>query len=560
MKKTIISLCVATVFSTQAADVHHVHTAHCADAIKASPFTVTIDELKSRVMATTSQTSLDTDVVVDLMAFYQPSYADKMGEQWVHQRIQKLVDNTNTGLANSGIKATIRLVNAQPITGIPDDLHYSTSADGLVYGAGTIASARIQNPYENFPENAIYEAMGADLAVYIRDYNADLQPENSLGFGSLGGELSTVFDTATLPTTDPLHPQGEYVLAHELGHNFEAGHLTDDGGFTFLPAAHAYTCAGRTTIMGPADPNGHRFYSSPSKVVNGEACGIEGVADNTSVIKEHIPLAAERRSAPVEIGTVSLLPSYTINPGDAEAVITVNRTGDLSQEASVQVALFDDTAKEGRDFLTSFERVVFEQGNSSATFTVKLSQAPKGTAKIALRYPHKLEIVTGESTLVLSEEPAKVGTFGFEAAAVTVAESVGTVSLKINRTNGADTEHAVRVYTEDRERKAGVDYVAFDQVLVFAAGETQKSLTIEIKDNDIVDANGTFVVKLDGQGAELAVSDFIVTLTNNDVAKPTTPDSNSGSSGGSMSWFFMLLLTLTSVFRVVGKNANKKPV
>lgn len=528
MKKSIIGLCVATVFSTQAAGVHHVHTADCADAVKASPFTVTINELQSKVMAAaySTQTAVHADVVVDLMAFYQPSYSQKMGEQWVHERIQRLVDNTNIGLANSGIKATIRLVNAQPISGIPNDLHY--------YDINP--SDRILSPYGSnggYPENIIYTAMGADLALYIRDYDNKLQPENALGFGELGGELSTVFDTATLPESDPLYLQGDFVLAHEIGHNFEAGHLSDDGGYTFLPAAHAYVCAGKATIMGPADPNGHRFYSSPEKFVNGEACGIAGVADNTSIIKSTIVAAANRRSAPDSVGGVSFASSaYKIEQGDLTYSVSLVRTGNLAEAASVQVALFDDTAKEGKDFLTSFERVEFAAGESEAVFTVQLTPEASGKAKLAMRYPYKLTIENGQADLVLSDLPIVVGDFTFTRSSISVSESVGKFTLTVARENGSGGEHAVRVYTVNGTRLAGTDYQGFDTTLVFADGETSKSFDVTVLDNSIVDDAGIFYVRLDAMGANAIVSEVVVSITNNDQPAVEVEPSRSGGSVG----------------------------
>jgi hypothetical protein len=320
------------------------------------------------------------------------------------------------------------------------------------------------NTNGGYPENVIYTAMGGDLALYIRDFDSNLQPADSLGFGELGGEFTTVFDTATLEETDPLYPQGDFVLAHELGHNFNAGHLSDDGGYTFLPAAHAFTCAGKTTIMGPADPNGHRFYSSPSKVVNGEACGTVGVADNTSVIAEYAPAAAERRAAPVPKGSVFFTDAnYHYTPGSDSIAVSIKRNGDVSESASVQVGLLDGSAKAGVDFTDIATRVTFEAGQDAAVFLIPVNQAPKGKASVVLRYPHKLTVESSSASVVFSNETP--GTFGFASGAVTVSESAGSVILTVNRAGGSDGTKSVRVYTTDGARKAGVDFVAFDNVV-----------------------------------------------------------------------------------------------
>ncbi|MEE2003381.1 Calx-beta domain-containing protein [Alkalimonas sp. MEB108] len=536
---------VANSFSV-VADIPHAHTTACNDATHPHSFSVTLTELKARSQERVSAmgVSADTNFVIDLMAFYQPSYAEKMGAQWVHQRIQDMVDNTNLALSNSGIDAEIRLVNAQAITGIPDDMPYLDTV-GTVDASG-ISSARILNPYEGFPENTIYTAFGADLAVYIRDWNEDLQPAEVLGYGELGGELSTVFDGATAGKNN-----ADFVLAHEIGHNFNAGHLTDDGGFTFLPAAHAYECANRVTVMGPAQPNGHRFYSSPDIVVDGEVCGIAGVADNTSVIREYAPLAAERRNAPSTVGTVSFVDStYTINPGDNTAAILLRRTGDLTVSTSVQVALFDGTAIEGRDFFTSYERIEFLPGEETVTFSVELANEPKGVANLQLRYPYRLDIETASAELVLSENYYP-GVFGLSGSS-SVMENAGSYNFTIERTGGSDGEYSVRVYTENGTRVAGTHYQALDEVIIFADGETVKQRSVTIIDNTIVDPDGTFYIRLDGMGADTNpdASDLVVTIVNNDVAEQPKPQEPT-SSGGSFGAFSIIALLLLGIRRLL---------
>src|SRR5690606_7053967 len=98
MKVTLISLFAATfVCAPFASDFSHVHNENCNDSVIASHFDVSITELKN---SSRELSNLDEMVVIDLMAFYQPSYESNMGAQWVHNRINKLVENTNIGLSN----------------------------------------------------------------------------------------------------------------------------------------------------------------------------------------------------------------------------------------------------------------------------------------------------------------------------------------------------------------------------------------------------------------------------------------------------------------------------
>jgi len=191
---------------------------------------------------------------------------------------------------------------------------------------------------------------------------------------------------------------------------------------------------------------------------------------------------------------------------------------------------------------------------------VPVDQTPKGKASIVLRYPHKLTVETSTAQVVFSNEMP--GTFGFSSGAVTVAESAGSVSLTINRTGGTDGSKSVRVYTTDGSRKAGVDFVAYDSVITFEAGQSSKTVSINLIDNTVVDSDGTFTINMasiDGSSIDASSATITVTMTNNDTA--TNPgggtggnggnngSGDSGSGGGSFNWFSFLMLGAIAMFR-----------
>ncbi len=550
MKKSLLAVGLLTAITSS--------SAICAvnDMLRPTHFDVTVQELKS---AGNAMPSIDSagNAVIDLMVFYQPSYEKKVGAQVLHRRIAFKVEKLNAALAKNNIKGVVRLVNAQPVTGIPDDLHYqSKEVNGLVVtGAGSVFSDRVLSPYgENggYPENIVYTSMGADLAVYMRDYNRDLQPGAELGFGSLGGEVSTVFDTFAVGQNN-----GDLILAHEIGHNLNAGHLTDDG-FTYLPAAHAHTCGGVTTIMGPARSDAHVFFSSPAISVGGEPCGVAGTNDNASVIAEYLPIASVRRSAPEVLGEVFFEKEiYEWLPGSDSINVVIRRNGNVSDAASVQVAMKDGTAKEGADYKTSWQRVSFDAGSDVAIFQLKVTGAePKGKASVVLRYPHKLSIKDSESSVTFTDKPALVGKFSLPSTALAVQENAQKVTVTITRTEGDETDHSIRIYTEDGQKKAGVDYTAVDQTLRFGKGEKIKTVDIQIINNTAVDSDGAFSIKIDGMGADTITSALTVTIKNEDTATPpASGGNNSGGSGGSLSLWYLLALCAAINIRKKAKRA-----
>jgi hypothetical protein len=369
LKKVFISAVIASLFSAPilAAD-------YTNDIVAPSKLETSLQDIVKRIdlqsikndqviNGTTSKT------VIDLMAFYQPIYADMMGNQATHDRIEFMVSLTNSALENSNIPVEVRLVNAQPIIGIPDSLQYNSILDEDGYevepGAAALFSERVlssSGPDGGFPENNAVTAFGADLIVYYRDNRK--QDKDPLGQASLGRELSTVFDVNASRDNQTV---SDGTLAHEIGHNLNAGHEIDANDNIVYPSedAHAYNCDLRNTIMwSMSEDNKHIMYSNPDIVANVIPCGDSTYANNSRVISENALIAAQRKVAPPVAGTVSFTERlYTVNENE-DATVKITRTGDLSVETSVQVALIDETAIEGADFTTSFERINFPVGES----------------------------------------------------------------------------------------------------------------------------------------------------------------------------------------------------
>ena len=80
------------------------------------------------------------------------------------------------------------------------------------------------------------------------------------------------------------------------------------------------------------------------------------------------------------------------------------------------------------------------------------------------------------------------------AAAASVNEDAGTVTLTVNRTGGNDGEVTVDFVTSDGTAVAGQDYVTQNGTLTFADGVTSAQITIQILDDVEIDV----AVRIDG--------------------------------------------------------------
>lgn len=539
-------------------------------------FSLTLDQIQSRGAAykpsakSTSGASTKADpVVIDLMVWFQPGYITTVSEQSAHTRVKAMVDGLNSAFADSKVDASVRLVNAQDLQNVPEELNledaYATFQSVLLDDTANGGGA--------FYENTQYEAYGADLALYIRDYrDADLA-STSLGFGEIEGELSVVLDRYDGQSTE-FETEAHAIFMHVIGHNLGGDHeqAAIDAMFP-VPAkseddARATTCDnGKNTIMwsGYFKESFIGIFSNPTIERGGEFCGELGKADNARVLNANASVTASRRDAPESYGAISFSQAdYMVNEIDGTASIALTRTGSLTGESTVELAVIDDSAKVGSDITSAsaIQLVTFAAGENSATATVGLVSdsvaEPQESANLMLRYPFAATTATSQATLTI-EDPV-VGVPGDITVSVSEAKVEGeNVVVTLDRVNGSDGEITLNLATSLMTATGSLaaasadDFTAQTTAVVFADGETQKIVDILTTDDDLVEETEGFTVTVtSAQSIVINNSQSTAQILDNDkVATPTpnpTPATPSKSGGGgSFGWLSVLLAGL--VFR-----------
>ncbi|HWS99469.1 MAG TPA: Calx-beta domain-containing protein [Pyrinomonadaceae bacterium] len=114
----------------------------------------------------------------------------------------------------------------------------------------------------------------------------------------------------------------------------------------------------------------------------------------------------------------------------------------------------------------------------------------------------------------------KPGSLQFAAAAYTVNENAGALTVAVKRIGATAGAVTVAYSTEDRTARAGTDYTATAGTLIFNQGEVSKTFTVPVKDNALDADNKTFLLRLDqpgGGGVLLAAQSLAnVTIADND--------------------------------------------
>jgi len=130
-----------------------------------------------------------------------------------------------------------------------------------------------------------------------------------------------------------------------------------------------------------------------------------------------------------------------------------------------------------------------------------------------------------ESALIGPVAAAAYGSLSFSSAAYSVAENGGSVIITANRTGGSDGAVTVDYNTSNNTAAVGSDYIAAAATLSFGDGETSKTFTVSILDDNEYEGDETVNLTLSNPtgGALLGEpSSALLTITDNEAATSAT--------------------------------------
>jgi hypothetical protein len=220
--------------------------------------------------------------------------------------------------------------------------------------------------------------------------------------------------------------------------------------------------------------------------------------------------------------------TYEVDEGDGTVKITVSRVGGSLGAASVKAVTSNDTAKKGKDYEKTTEKLKWddgEAGDKSFTVTILDDNKVEGNEvfKLKLKKAEGAELSNPEKaevTITDNEEPTESGTLQFSSATYEVGEGDGTVEFIVSRVDGSDGAISVKCKFSDGTAIEGEDYNAATQTLNWGDGETdEKACTASIIDDTDVEDNKTFNLKLKNATGNATIGDpgtAVVTITDND--------------------------------------------
>ena len=216
------------------------------------------------------------------------------------------------------------------------------------------------------------------------------------------------------------------------------------------------------------------------------------------------------------------------NAIDGLATITLVRDGSTAGTSTVTFdTTTNGTAVAGINYLVATNvTVTFLPGESTRTVTIPLLYNPAAegsrTVSMALSLPVDTVLLNpSQAVLTINDVDQAPGTLLFSAAAYVASEGAGNAVITVVRSNGLSGVVSVNLSTIAGTATPGSRYVATNGVLTFADGQSTRTFSIALIDDNIVQGDQSLTVNLSNPtgGAILGgATDVPLTILDNDVA------------------------------------------
>ena len=224
----------------------------------------------------------------------------------------------------------------------------------------------------------------------------------------------------------------------------------------------------------------------------------------------------------------------TVDEGAGTMTLTL-RLSHPSQEDIGYFTRDDDvtgTATEGEDYddflleTGRIARITVPAFNLSQTFDITLVDdgVDEADETIIIVWQKSTTDMVTPSTFTFTGTivPEPLPALSFDSNEVTVDEDAGSATLTVELDPASTGTVTVDYATRDSFAKAGEDYTATSGTLTFAAGQTSKTFTVPITDDDVYENNEAFFVDLSNPtGATLPDPPLAAVRIDSEEAVPT---------------------------------------
>lgn len=217
--------------------------------------------------------------------------------------------------------------------------------------------------------------------------------------------------------------------------------------------------------------------------------------------------------------------SYTVNEGDGFAKLVVVRSGGLAAPASVTYSTSDGTTTAGSDYAASSGTLTFNPGEVRKTIMIPLidDATPESSETFTVDLgvtSSNAQLGSPDSSMVTIVDNDGVGnTVQFSPTSYAAQEMPGTstVQLTVTATRLGDPNKVITVHYQTRDGSAKLasgDYAASNGTIFFGPGETQKTISVTVLDDSLIENAEDFFLDLsNATNAQINPSGQTATVT-----------------------------------------------
>jgi len=213
-----------------------------------------------------------------------------------------------------------------------------------------------------------------------------------------------------------------------------------------------------------------------------------------------------------------IVDDISINEGDGIATLTVSLSSQSNVGVSVNYYTSNNDAIAPSDFLENTGTLMFEPGVTTANIQLSIIDDSLDeideTFFVLLKDATNAIILNQQAVLTIIDND---GLPSISTGDITVDENGDNATLSLSLTNPSSQSVSVNYSTASGSAVLGEDFVNSSGTLVFPVGETNKSISIPIKDDDVYESDETFTLNLSGEtNALLSVVQATVTIVENE--------------------------------------------
>jgi Ca2+-binding RTX toxin-like protein len=252
---------------------------------------------------------------------------------------------------------------------------------------------------------------------------------------------------------------------------------------------------------------------------------------------------------------------------DTALRFVVSLSAPSNQQVSVSYNNSNITAANGSDYVALSNTLVFAPGETTKVVTIPVldDALQEGSELLRLNLFSAINgvIVDNEAFGFIHDNDAASGTPVIRVTDSVVDESAGTVTFTLTLDRPSTSNVSVNVATADGTALAGADYSAqFLQTLVFAPGQTAKTVTVALANDTLAEGIEYFDLRLSTPvGATLPDTNARVFIGANDAPAALLPsisvsDAQAGERDATLQFIISLSAPSTQQVSVSYNNSN----